>query len=200
MLYEISPFLYFMWPLTFTSDLQLLSRSLLSLDVLYFMLLNVCTKNEVCKFSRIWNIDNWMEKTLVTSPWRHPIFDFYEILLQICKGHIKMAYQISDGSNKGELKYTEGKLTKNYEEKKNFDPLWPWPLTQGHQFEKGLSQCAKQPISKNRVQIGVSVQLEFCSQEKSRTHTHTHTHTHRDRQTHRQTAVKIWPLYDFVEV
>ena len=34
-LYEISPFVYFMWPLTFTCDLQLLSRSLAhwSLDV-----------------------------------------------------------------------------------------------------------------------------------------------------------------------
>ena len=33
--YEISPFVYFMWPLTFTCDLQLLSRSLalFSLDV-----------------------------------------------------------------------------------------------------------------------------------------------------------------------
>ena len=38
-LYEISPFVYSMWPLTFTCDLHLLSRSLAlaleSLDVLY---------------------------------------------------------------------------------------------------------------------------------------------------------------------
>ena len=51
LLYKISTFVYFMWPLTFTCDLQLLSMSLA------FMLLNVCTKNEVCRFSRIWNMD-----------------------------------------------------------------------------------------------------------------------------------------------
>ena len=28
-----------------------------------------------------------------------------------------------------------GKLTKNYEEKMDFEPLWPWPLTQSHQFQ-----------------------------------------------------------------
>ena len=72
----------------------------------------------------------------MTSPWRHPTFDIYEILVQINKGHIKTAYHISDGSNILELRYTVGKLTKNYEEKKkDFEPLWPWPLTQGHQFQ-----------------------------------------------------------------
>ena len=35
-LYEISPFVYFMWPLTFTCDLQLLSRSLALYSLVVF--------------------------------------------------------------------------------------------------------------------------------------------------------------------
>ena len=66
--------------------------------------------------------------------------------------------------------------------------LWPWPLTQGHQIQQGPSQCRKQPFSENRVQIGESVGLEFCSQEFPDTQTDRHTHT----QTHRQTAMKIF--------
>ena len=58
LLYEISPFVYFIWPLTFTCDLHRLSRSLSrSYIYTYFMLLNVCTKIEVCRLSRIWNMD-----------------------------------------------------------------------------------------------------------------------------------------------
>ena len=55
-----------------------------------------------------------------------------------------------------------------------------WPLTQGHQFQLVLSQCGKLLFSENRVQIGSSVRLEFCSQEFSWTHRQTdrHTHTH----------------------
>ena len=60
----------------------------------------------------------------MTSPCRHLPFHFYEILIQICKGHIKTTYQIPDGSNIRELRYTVGNLTKNYEEKKkDFEPL-----------------------------------------------------------------------------
>ena len=56
----------------------------------------------------------------------------------------------------------------------------PWPLTQGHQFLKGSSQFGKQPFSENRVQIGTSFRLEFCSQENIG-HTHRHTYTHRNK-------------------
>ena len=50
---------------------------------------------------------------------------------------------------------------------------------------QGSSQCGKQPFSENRVQIGSSVWLEFCSQaepdrqadKKTDTHTHTDTQT-----------------------
>ena len=63
------------------------------------------------------------------------IVTWNSIMLQICKGHIKAAYQISDWSNKRELRYTVGKLTENYEGKMDFEPLWPWPLTQCHQFQ-----------------------------------------------------------------
>ena len=54
-------------------------------------------------------------------------------------------------------------------------------MTQGHQLQLGLSQCSQQPFSENRVQIGASARLEFCSQADSRTD------TQRDKQTHRQT-------------
>ena len=83
-----------------------------------------------------------------------------------------------------ELRYKMGKLTENFEKKKmGITSLWPWLLTQGHQFQQDLSQCGKQPFSENRVQIDSFVRLEFCSQVESDTQT--------DRQTHRQTAVKI---------
>ena len=49
-----------------------------------------------------------------------------------------------------------------------FDPISP------------ISIESKQPFSENRVQIGASVWLEFCSQEKLDTHKHTDTHTYRD--------------------
>ena len=58
--------------------------------------------------------------------------------------------------------------------KMDIKSLWPWPLTQGHQFQLGLSQCSKQPFSENHVRIRSSVRLEFCSQENIR-HTHKHT-------------------------
>ena len=143
---------------------------------MYFIPLNVCTKNEVCRFSWIWNIDICMEKTKKTSPWRHHPFDFYEIPLQKCIGHIAAVYQISVWSSLRELRHTVEKLTENYGEKMDIVSLWPWPLTQGHQFQKGLSQCG------NR--IGAFVRLEFRSKEKIR-------HSHTQRHTHRQTAVKI---------
>ena len=46
-------------------------------------------------------------------------------------------------------------------------------MTQGHQIQKGLSRCGKQPFSENRVQIGESVWLEFCSLTDRQTDTHT---------------------------
>ena len=48
------PFVYLIWPLTFTCDRLHLSRSLE-------------TKNEVCSCSRIWNMDICMKKTYMTS-------------------------------------------------------------------------------------------------------------------------------------
>ena len=58
--------------------------------------------------------------------------------------------------------YKLGKLTENYGEKMSITSLWPWPLTQGNQFQKDSSQYGKQPISENRVQIVSSDRLEFC--------------------------------------
>ena len=49
------------------------------------------------------------------------------------------------------------------------------PLTQGHQFQKCLSQYCKQPFSENRVKIGLSVRQEFCSQAEPDRHTHRQT-------------------------
>ena len=72
------------------------------------------------------------------------------------------------------------KLTENYKEKMDIMSLWPRPLTQGHKIQWGLSQFRKQPLSKNRVQNGASVRLEFCSQEVL------------DTQTHRQTDKLQW--------
>ena len=114
-----------------------------------------------------------MKKIYMTSQWRHHPFDFNEILIQICKRHIKATYQISDWSNIRELRNTVGKITKNNEEKMDIEPLWLWPLTQGHHFQWGSSKCAKQPLSENGVQIDSSVLLEFCSQAESHTHTQT---------------------------
>ena len=63
-LYKISPIAYFMWPLTFICELQLLSRSLalLSLDV-FNVAECLYQKWRVFRFIRIWNMDNCMEKT-----------------------------------------------------------------------------------------------------------------------------------------
>ena len=65
--------------------------------------------------------------------WHHhdviPHLIFIKFYIQICKGHIKTAYQISDGSNIPELRNTVGKLTENYEEKRILShcdlDLWP---------------------------------------------------------------------------
>ena len=71
----------------------------------------------------------------MTSTWHHPLFDFYEIYIQNCKGHIKAAYQISISSNIWELRYTAGKLMKNYEETRSIQRtqtpprLWPFTLS-----------------------------------------------------------------------
>ena len=56
--------------------------------------------------------------------------------------------------------------------------LWPWPLTQGHQYQFGLSQCNKQPYSENRVQIGgILFTWNPDTHTYRQRHTHTHTHT-----------------------
>ena len=70
-----------------------------------------------------------------------------------------------------ELRYKEGKLTENYEEKMGITSLWPWHLIQGHQFREDSSQCSKQPFSENCAQIGSFVRLEFCSQAEPDRHT-----------------------------
>ena len=88
-LYEISSCVYFMWPLTFTCDLQLLSRSLdLSCRCTLSCWMSVSKLNFVGTVEfEIWTLF-CMEKTWMTSPWCHPPFDFYEIQIQICKVHI----------------------------------------------------------------------------------------------------------------
>ena len=43
----------------------------------------------------------------------------------------------------------------------NITSQWPWLLTQGHQFQQGLSKCNKQTFSENCAQIGTFVRLEF---------------------------------------
>ena len=50
-----------------------------------------------------------------------------------------------------------------------------------YQISDCQCQCAKQPFSENRVQIGSSVRLEFCSQAKSDTQTDTGTDRHTDK-------------------
>ena len=71
----------------------------------------------------------------------------------------------------------ESKLNFYYHFEIHFRSQWPWPLTQGHQFQQDLSQCSKQLFNENCVQISTSVCLEFCSL----------TDWHTDRQTHIQT-------------
>ena len=143
------------------------------------MLLNVCTNNEVCRFSRIWNIDNCMEKTEMTSPWRHPKFDFYDILIQICKGHIKAAYQISDWSNKRELRYTV-KLTENYKEKMNFVPLWPWPKVTN--FNRVQASVLSNRLAKTASKSVHPLGWNFVHKKRAgQTDTHTQTHRHTDK-------------------
>ena len=44
-------------------------------------------------------------------------------------------------------------------------------------FLTSPNQCGKQPFSENRVQIGASVRLEFCSQAESDTQTDSQTNT-----------------------
>ena len=87
-------------------------------------------------------------------------------------------YQISVWSHVRELRYIVGKLTEIYEEKNYVESLWPSPLTRGHQFWQGLSQCCKQSFSETRVKMGASVRLEFCWLTDRQTDTHTYTHTH----------------------
>ena len=60
-------------------------------------------------------------------------------------------------------------------------------LTQGHQFQKGPSQCGKQSFSDNLDQISTSIQLEFCSLTDRHTDRQTHTHTHTYIDTHTRT-------------
>ena len=113
-LYEISPLVYFMWHLTFTCDLQPLSRSLdlLSLDVHYV----VESKNEVCRFSRIWNMDILWSK----PKWRH-----HEVITHLIFIKFKNKYAKGISLN-GELNFSlirqrraeiyNKKLTETYEE------------------------------------------------------------------------------------
>ena len=110
MFYDISLFVYFMWPLTFTSDLQLLSRSLavLSLDVF-----------NVVEYFFVWRKLKWRHHDFIS------LLIFYEILIQICKGHIEAAYQISDWSNMRELRHRVGKMDFEATVTLTFDSRWP---------------------------------------------------------------------------
>ena len=140
------------------------------------MLLNVCTKNEVCRFNRIWNMDICMEKTYRTSAWQHHPFDFYYIQLHICKGHIYRAYWISVWSDIRELKYTVGKLTKNYEKKwilSHCDlDLWPKVNNFDRVWDSVVSSHLAKTASKSVHSFGWNL-----VHKNSWTHTHRHTHT-----------------------
>ena len=107
----------------------------------------------------------------MTSPWRHHPIDF----LWNSTTDLKRAYLCAIPNfnlirhKRAEIFSTE--LTENYEKKMDFESLHcDLDLSpQGHQFQKGLSQC-NQLFSKKRVQIGVFV-YKFCSQAESDTHT-----------------------------
>ena len=77
----------------------------------------------------VWRKLKWRYNNVIT----HSIF--YEIYTQIYQGYIWATYRISIWSNIRELRYTVGNLTENYEDKMGIKSLWPWPLTQGHQFQ-----------------------------------------------------------------
>ena len=75
-LYEISPFVYFMWPLTlWPSAFVKFTCTLIIRCISIFMLLNHCTKTQVCRFSRKRNIAICMEK----FEWRH--YDVITLLI-----------------------------------------------------------------------------------------------------------------------
>ena len=149
---------------------------------IYLMLLNVCTKNEVYRFSRILNMDNCMVNT---SLWRHPPFDFYEILMQICKGHTKAAYQILDWSNIRELKYLVGKLTKNHEEKWIFShcdlDIWSKVTNFNRVWDSMVSNRLAKTASKSVHPFGWNF-----------VHKQSRTHTQTNRQTDRHTDKQQW--------
>ena len=127
----------------------------------------------------------------MTSQWRHHQSNFVKFKHKFTNAKNWISFWL----DKRELRCEVGKLTKNFEEKVGITSLWPWPLTQGLQFQKGPSQCSMQPFSKNRVQIGASVRLEFCSLTdrltQSHTHLHTHTHTHTYTLTHTHTHTHL---------
>ena len=114
----------------------------------------------------------------MTSPWRHPSLDFYEILVQLYKRHIKAAYQISYWSNIRELRYTVGKLTKNYEEKKDFEPLWPKVTNFNRVWASALSNRLAKTAFKSMYPFG----WNFVHKKRAG-----HTHRQTDRQTDTQT-------------
>ena len=118
----------------------------------------------------IWTFVWWKLK------WRHhdviSHLICYQILLQVCKRHIKAANKISVWSNIRELWYTVGMLTENY-------------FTQGHQFQLGPSQWANlsNRLVKTASKSVHSFGWNFVHKNSGHTHTHTLTHTH----THTQT-------------
>ena len=184
MFYEKSPFVYFRWPLTFTFDLW--PSAFVKVTCTFFIRCILCCWMFVPKRKFVSSVEfeiltiEWRK-----FKWRHhdiiPHLIFYEIFIQICKGHIKSAYQIPDWSNIRELRYTEGKLIKNYEEKKDFEPLWPWPLTQGHNFNWVWASVLSSRLAPRPNRCICSAGILFTAESDTQTH----------RQTHRQTVVKI---------
>ena len=134
-------------------------------------------KYKVCRFNGIRDMDNCFEKNLnkviMTSS---PIWFLWDLNTN------RQRVYLSNISNFILIKHKRTEIQGREFNRKlwremGITSLWPWPLTQGHQNQFGLSQCQKQPFSENRVQIGASVRVEFCSQEVRDTQTHRQTDT-----------------------
>ena len=127
------------------------------------MLLNVWTKNEVCRFKFTVKFEIW---TIVWKKlkWRH-----YDVIPQMTflKFLQKTAKVISKWHTKFQIDKTVGKLTENYEGKMNLCrcdlDLWP-KVTNFNRVRASV-------LSNRLAKISASVWLEFCSQAESDTQT-----------------------------
>ena len=146
---------------------------------MYLMTLCSCTLLLGMKFVGSIEFEIW---TIVCRKLKWRNYDVITYLISIkFTLNLQRAYvsdiQISVWSNIRELRYTAWKLTKNYEEKKDFEPLWPWPLTNFNRVRASVpSNCLEKTGSKSVHSFGWNI-------------VHKQSLTHR--QTHRQTELKI---------